>query len=59
MAKGYKSMPRDGEQKGGLESGTCHKMKIGNPDLGQDAVGKNQKPKANPRVGVSRGQTLN
>lgn len=53
-----KSKARDGHQKGGLESGTSHKEKIGNPDLGMGAQGKNQKPKANPSVKVSRGHTI-
>lgn len=50
-------MPRDGNQKAGIESGTCHKDKIGDVG-GMGATGKNQKPEANPSISVSRGQTI-
>lgn len=54
-----KGMPRDGKQGAGLESGTCHKEKIGDPDLGQSSVGKNEKPKGlGPKTGVSNGQVI-
>lgn len=56
----FKSLPRDGKQKGGLESGTCHKEKISESPmaLGMGYVGKNEKPAANPSVKVSRGHTI-
>ncbi len=52
-----KSMKRDAHQKAGVESGTCHKEKIGSVG-GMGAVGKNQKPEANPSISVSRGQKI-
>ena len=57
MKHGLKSMPRDGNQKAGIESGTCHKDKIGEVG-GMGSVGKNEKPEANPSISVSRGQTI-
>lgn len=54
---GLKSKTRDGNEKAGVESGTCHKEKIGEVG-GMGAVGKNQKPEANPSISVSRGQTI-
>jgi hypothetical protein len=56
-------MKRDAEQKGGsLESGTCHKAKIGDPDLGQGSTGKDMysgaKPAPNPSVSAPRGHTI-
>lgn len=56
----FKSLPRDGKQSGGFESGTCHKEKITDSDaqLGMHSVGKNEKPGANPSVKVSRGHTI-
>lgn len=57
--KGHKSMARDGNTRGGkLNSGTSHKDKIGNPDLGMGSVGKNEKPAPNPSVSASRGHTI-
>jgi hypothetical protein len=51
-------MKRDAEQKGGsLESGTCHKQKIGEVG-GMDAQGKNEKPRANPSTSAPRGHTI-
>jgi hypothetical protein len=57
---GFKSMPRDGKQKAGLASGTCHKesAKASDAELGMHSVGKNEKPGANPSVKVSRGHTI-
>jgi len=54
---------RDANTKGGsLESGTCHKKKIGSPDLGQDTVGGMSKPegksKPNPSTSAPRGHTI-
>ncbi len=55
-----KSMPRDGNQKAGIQSGTSHKEKCNDSDasLGMHSVGKNEKPGANPSVKVSRGHTI-
>jgi len=56
-----KGMKRDGRQGAGLESGTCHKEKIGNPDLGQGATSENSagKPKGlGPKTSVSNGQVI-
>lgn len=57
---GFKSLPRDGKQKGGFASGTCHKEKITDSDaaLGLHSVGKNEKSGANPKVSVSRGHSI-
>lgn len=52
-----KSLPRDGNAKAGIESGTCHKEKIGDVG-GMGSTGKNEKPEANPSIGVSRGHTI-
>lgn len=51
-------MKRDANQKAGVESGTSEKSKIGDPDLGMGAVGKNQKPAPNPSTKASRGHTI-
>ncbi len=51
-------MKRDAEQKAGVESGTSHKSKIGDPDLGQGSVGKNEKPAPNPSTSAPRGHTI-
>lgn len=56
-----KGAKRDGRQGAGLESGTCHKEKIGNPDLGQGATSdySDGKPKGlGPKTGVSNGQVI-
>lgn len=55
-----KSMPRDGKQGAGIQSGTSHKEKCKDSDasLGMHSVGKNEKPGANPSVKVSRGHTI-
>jgi hypothetical protein len=55
-----KSMPRDGKQKAGIQSGTSHKEKCTESDaqLGMHSVGKNEKPGANPSIKVSRGHTI-
>lgn len=57
---GMKSLPRDGKQKGGFASGTCHKEKITeSPEqLGMGMVSKNEKPAPNPKVAVSRGHYI-
>ena len=61
---GLKSIPRDGNQKAGLESGTCHKEAIGNPDLGQGVKGADDgkagaKPAGlGPKTSVSNGQVI-
>ena len=62
MAK-LKSQPRDGKQGAGLESGTCHKEKIGSPDLGQhtkgDSLSSAAKPAGlGPKTKVSNGQVI-
>jgi hypothetical protein len=56
-----KGHARDGKQGAGIESGTSHKEKIGNPDLGQSATSENAsgKPKGlGPKTGVSNGQVI-
>ncbi len=58
-----KGIKRDGLQKAGIESGTCHKEKIGNPDLGQGSKGKDMYSSAKPaglgpKTGVSNGQVI-
>ena len=64
---GFKSLPRDGNQKGGFASGTCHKegfhdspqkAQAGPASLGMHSVSKNEKSGPNPSVGVSRGHTI-
>ena len=55
-----KSMPRDGKQSAGVQSGTSHKEKITESDaqLGLHSVGKNEKSGANPSLKVSNGHTI-
>ena len=58
-----KSIARDGEQGGGIESGTCHKEKIGNENLGQGtsdgSMSSGAKPAGlGPKTKVSRGQVI-
>ena len=59
-----KGIKRDGRQGAGLESGTCHKEKIGNPDLGQGVKGADDgkagaKPAGlGPKTKVSNGQVI-
>lgn len=54
-----KGHARDGKQGAGLESGTSHKEKIGDPDLGMGSKGKNEKPAGlGPKTNVSNGQVI-
>lgn len=57
MGNKLKSLPRDGNSKAGIESGTCHKEKVGDVG-GMGSVGKGEKPEANPSIPVSRGHTI-
>lgn len=61
------SKGRDGNEPGGLVSGTSHKEKFhssptmakaGPASLGMHSVSKNEKPGPNPSVSVSRGHTI-
>jgi hypothetical protein len=62
-----KGKTRDGNEPGGLVSGTSHKEKIGGgmekaqagpASCGMHSVGKNEKSGANPKTKVSRGHTI-